>query len=97
VTYEIPVLPTVTARQTARADEAFMDCELWVIVDSHRYANQEAFTSPRARRVLAILDPHDLPAQFLVVGDDQKFHTVYVQDCQFHKIEDDREVFIALG
>jgi hypothetical protein len=86
----------VTMMQTAREDEAFMDRELWVIVDSSRYANQEAFTITRARRVLAILGSHDLPAQFLVVGDDQKFHTVYVQDCQFHKIEDERGVFIDL-
>jgi peptidoglycan/xylan/chitin deacetylase (PgdA/CDA1 family) len=74
-----------------------MNHEFWVIVDSSRYANQEAFTTTRARRVLAILDPHDLPAQFLVVGDDRKFHTVCVQDCQLHKIEDNRGVFIDLG
>lgn len=52
--------------------------------------------SARARRVLSILESHDLPPQFLVVGDDQQFHTVYVQDCLFYRIEDDKGVFIDL-
>jgi hypothetical protein len=71
--------------------------ELWVVVDRSRYAKKEAFKANRARRVLSVLESHDLPAQVLVVGNDQRFHTEYVRDCQFYQIEDDTGIFIDLG
>lgn len=73
-----------------------MHHDMWVIVDRSRYVGKAAFQAERARRVLSILESHDLPPQFLVVGDDQQFHTVYVRDCLFYHIEDDKSVFIDL-
>lgn len=70
--------------------------DVWVIVDKSRYAGKAAFQVNRARRVLSVLESYDLPPQFLVVGDDRQFHTVYVQDCRFYRIEDDNGVFIDL-
>jgi hypothetical protein len=73
-----------------------MHHDMWVIVDKSRYAGKEAFRSNRARRVFSIIESQELPPQFLVVGDDRQFHTVYVQDCLFYRIDDDRGIFIDL-
>lgn len=70
--------------------------DMWVIVDKSRYAEKAAFQSDRARRVFSIIESQELPPRFLVVGDDRQFYTVYVQDCLFYHIEDERGIFMDL-
>lgn len=74
-----------------------MHHDMWVIVDNSRYAGSAAFQEKRARRVFSIIVSQELPPQFLVVGDDRQFYTVYVQDCFFYHIEDNKEVFMELA
>lgn len=76
-----------------------MQHDFWVIVDGSRYAGRDVLKANRARRVFAILEAHiehGAVTQFLVVGDDEKFHTVFANDCQFYAIEDDRGAYFDL-
>ena len=76
-----------------------MQPDVWVIVDGSRYANREVFEANRARRVFAIVEAHvdgGSITQFLVVGDDERFYTVFASDCQLHRVDDAKEVFIDL-
>lgn len=77
-----------------------MQPDLWVVVDGSRYANPAAFEANRARRVFAIVEAHvnsGSITQFLVVGDDERFYSVFANDCTLHRIDDAKGAYFDLA
>jgi hypothetical protein len=77
-----------------------MQPDLWVVVDGSRYGKPDAFRANRARRVFAIVEAHvesGSITQFLVVGDDERFYSVFANDCTLHRIDDDKGAYIDLA